>query len=370
MAKVFNEHFVEIAVNTISEAGINRASAYCPDSCFNESFKTDSFFFETISSFEVYKVIQALDNSFSSFSNGISNNFVKKICLNIVDVLTHLFNKSVIGGEFPQSLKIAEIIPIFKKGDKKCVNDYRPISLLPIFSKIFEKIIKCRVLSYLEKIAFFSSKQYGFRAGKSTEDALLTHCCHIYESIDQKKYTAALYIDIKKAFDTVDHGILLNKLEKAGFRDFMLDWFASYLKNRKQKVKIGYFFSDTSTINIGVPQGSVLGPILFLVYINSIFSLNLRGKVCGFADDIACVYSSTTILDLISDINHDLELFRHWFGIHKLVISNKTRVMFFNLLALELILHFLFNIALTAENSHLVAHLVVYLMLGQQMLWM
>ena len=122
----------------------------------------------------------------------------------------------------------------------------------------------------------------------------------------------------------VDHKILLNKLYKCGFRGFCLKWFSSYLSGRSQTVKIAASLGENRALKVGVPQGSVLGPVLFLVYVNSIFSISLKGSPTAFADDLACYYSETSLIDLFSSINHDVELLRYWFGSHKLIVSKKT----------------------------------------------
>lgn len=186
------------------------------------------------------------------------------------------------------------------------------------------------MIKFFNKYKILSNCQFGFRAGLSTEDALMKFCNNLYGSLNSKKISAALFIDITKAFDTVDHKILLNKLYKCGFRGTMYKWFSSYLSNRVQKVKIGKYFSSFTKINIGVPQGSVLGPILFLVFLNSIFSHNFMGKTIAFADDMAYTYSCDSSVNATLEINHDLETLRHWFKTHKLVLSDKTKIMFFN----------------------------------------
>ena len=218
-----------------------------------------------------------------------------------------------------------------KKGSAKDVSNYRPISILSSISKIFEKCIKKRLIHFLNRNNFFSSLQFGFQKGKSTEDTLLKFCSDILINLDKKKFTAGLFVDITKAFDMVNHEIMLSKLENVGIRSFMSDWFRSYLENRALRVKINNTRSDFKFLNIGVPQGSVLGPILFLIYINSLFNLPFKSKITAFADDVGCAYGADSPLDLVAEVNWDLNLFRSWFAEHKLVISSKTKIMFFSL---------------------------------------
>jgi len=284
-----------------------------------------------LTAIEVVKIINSLKNSNSCGIDNISNALLKKIAFNISDVLAYLFNFSIFSGIFPNDLKSAVVIPLFKKGERDKKQNYRPISLLPTIAKVSEKAVKKRMLEYLVKISFLSPKQFGFKEGTSTEDALLDFLSYINKGLDDKMICASFFVDITKAFDMVNHEILLQKLYSLGFRGFILNWFSSYLKNRMQRVKIETTLSDPATINLGVPQGSVLGPILFLVYVNSIFIQNFRGKLTAFADDIAISYTSPNNFSLVCDINHDSEVLRKWFANHKLRISSKTKIMLFSL---------------------------------------
>lgn len=189
---------------------------------------------------------------------------------------------------------MAVVKPLFKSGDKASMNNYRPISMLSNFSKIFEKIIKIRLIDFLEKNSLLSKNQYGFRPGLSTDNALYQVTQYIYGNLDNNNKTMAIFLDLAKAFDTVNHDILLNILPSFGIKCSSLNWFKSYLHNRKQLVKINEVNGNTCVIKSGVPQGSVLGPILFIIYINDICEVNIDGSIITYADDTCLLFSHKT----------------------------------------------------------------------------
>lgn len=331
IANIFNYFFSNIANNlvetnsesiTISDVEKNKFlyEPKCPNSIFLEP--TDIF--------EIISIVKGLKNSHSIGSDNISSVFVKKFINHFAHVLVHVFNLCLIHGIFPDALKIAVVLPLFKKGNHLDTNCYRPISLLNTFSKIFEKILKVRLMHFLNKYKIISDRQFGFRQKLSTEDALLEFLTPIYEETNNGKKVAALFVDICKAFDTVNHSLLLLKMENIGIRGVALSLFESYLKNRSQTVKIGQSFSEFRNISVGVPQGSVLGPILFLLYLGTIFKIQLKGKITAYADDMGLVYYGANSTDLEAQIAHDLRLMRLWFNLHEMVLSPKTKVMFFD----------------------------------------
>ena len=188
-------------------------------------------------------------------------------------------------GIFPDILKTGLVSPIYKKGDPQLLDNYRPISTLPIFSKIFEKLIYTRIYDFLVAKNVLYEKQFGFRRNHSTSHAINYSIKYIADKIEQKKHVIGIFLDLSKAFDTICHEKLLVKLDSYGIRGNCLKLIKNYLLNRKQITKFNNFKSDSKNIMFGVPQGSVLGPLIFLLYINDIVNSAFEGETVIFADD-------------------------------------------------------------------------------------
>lgn len=294
---------------------------------FSNFVQEKTCFFTPTSWYEIEDQVKNLKNTNSAGIDGISSLTIKMIISHISLPLEHIINLSLSNGIFPHKLKQAILIPLHKSGVPSVLNNYRPISILSVFSKIFERLVKKRMLDFLKGTEFLSNLQFGFRENLSTEDALLKFMDLVIDGLNKSERSAGLFIDITKAFDTVNHEILINKLYNAGFRGVVLDWFRSYLSDREHVTKVGDFLSGSICVNSGVPQGSVLGPILFIIYINSLCKLDTFGKLIAFADDTAFVYNNTSWSTTEQQMNHDLELLRKWFALHSMVLSSKTRFM-------------------------------------------
>ena len=224
------------------------------------------------------------------FGNDNSSSYFLKLALPyIVNSLAYMFNKSLEDREFPSLWKIARVIPIFKDGDKSAKENYRPISVLPVVSRLFEKLVYNQLYEYLNSNDLLAPSQSGFRSLHSTATALLKCTNDWYSSLDVGKHVGVIFVDLKKAFDTVDHKILVQKLAHYGIHSSELMWFKSYLSNRSQFTRVNGVDSKVQNIDIGVPQGSCLGPLLFLLYINDLPKITNNAKVYMYADDtIVC----------------------------------------------------------------------------------
>jgi len=273
-----------------------------------------------ISCAEVKRIISSLKNSSAGW-DGIPTFAAKKCVESFIEPLTYLINSSFTEGIFPSELKLARVVPIFKAGDPTQVNNYRPISVLSFFSKIFEKIMYNHVLQYMTKNDAFYDRQFGFRQKHSTQLAIITLVDKITKSLDSGDIVISVFLDLKKAFDTVDHCILLNKLSAYGIRGNTLKWFKSYLTERSQYVIFDGAKSETHTVKCGVPQGSILGPLLFIIYMNDICNVSKLLFTIMYADDTSVLLSGKDLHDLTQLLNKELDLLSTWLKANKLSLN-------------------------------------------------
>lgn len=279
---------------------------------------------------EIVSIVNKFGNKSSFGVDNVPIDVMKSCIACIAKPLCALVNCSFRTGIFPDPLKIAKVCPVFKNGSENNFSDYRPISVLPSFSKIFEKVAFNRLEKFVTSCCILSNCQYGFRQKHSTYMALLDMYNKVSESIDDNKFTIGIFIDLAKAFDTINHNILCKKLEIYGIRGIALHWFQNYLSNRKQYVCFNGASSSLKNITCGVPQGSILGPLLFILYINDIVRCSDLLKFIMFADDTNIFYSNSSIDDLEITINSELSKVCQWFRCNKLSLNaNKTKYILF-----------------------------------------
>ena len=244
--------------------------------------------------------------------------------------LAHIFNTSLETGNVPDEWKTARVTPIFKDGSKTDVNNYRPISVLPVTLKVLERAVHHQFYSFLTEHNLITQDQSGFRKQHSTATALLHFLDGIQLDIDGGKCCGVLFLDLKKAFDTVDHRLLLEKLVSYGVGGIELQWFTSYLENRQQRTLVNNSLSISKTVLCGVPQGSILGPLLFILYINDLPDKIQRCKVLLYADDTALYFSASSPAVLENILNEEISNVSSWFQTNKLTLNTrKTKVMLF-----------------------------------------
>lgn len=274
---------------------------------------------------EVLDIFKTLTDSGACDVNFLSPKFIKLFAEELCAPLTILINDAFKNGEFPDFLKISRIMPIFKKGDKHDPANYRPISILPVLSKIFEKLLLSRLTDFLKSFDVINENQHGFLKNKNTTTAIFSFIDYVLKGLDEGELTIGLFFDLSKAFDCVDHEILLFKLEKYGIRGAAYHLIKSYLSNRKQFVALSedknYVKSELLDSKIGVPQGSILGPLLFILYINDLVISEKGVFVLKYADDTTFVIRNKNKQELINQTNSILEEVNIYFKTNKLQLN-------------------------------------------------
>jgi hypothetical protein len=277
----------------------------------------------------IIQVIKKFSPKNSCDINGVSTKMIKFVCNEIAVPLSHIFNLSLSSGQFPSALKLCRVIPIFKAGDPQECDNYRPISLLSSISKILEKIVAEKLVFHLKTNDLLYQHQYGFIAKKSTEHNLMHIVNFITSALNDGMYCIGVFLDLKKAFDVCSHSILLAKLNKMGIQGTALDWFKNYLSGRSQKVEINGILSDPLELDISVIQGSILGPILFLCYINDFWLVTTLFSIL-FADDTTCLGKGKNLRELIIYVNSELQKISNWFRANKMAVNAaKTKYIVF-----------------------------------------
>lgn len=328
---VFNDYYLDIG-KQVSEAESVSNLHNAKHLLENTSITVGSVLnWKPITFLDVVKVISSLKPSNAKDIYGFDNNLIKSIALQIIEPLTYLINSLLDQGIFPTLLKTSKVVPIYKKGDSKLPSNHRPISIVPILSKVIEKCVKHQLSSFLDKFNILSNNQYGFRSSLSTVKAVENAITDVLNCFEGRKFLGMTLVDLSKAFDTVSHTILLEKLSYYGIKNKELQFFESYLKERTQTVFVGNKSSNLGTILAGVPQGSVLGPLLFIIAINDL-PTNLPHKSILYADDTTLIVTGKTEDEINLKSDAMMKSAEDWFTANSFFINaDKTEKISFSL---------------------------------------
>ena len=349
---IFNEYFAE---QTRLDPEKSSDSSSLTDDCKNFNYSElidDIVVIESL----VKKILETLEIEKASGPDNIGNRILKSCSSSLAFPITVIVNKSLKDGKFPKQWKLSNVVPVYKKGDKQIKNNYRPISLLASTSKVLERIVYNNLYNHCLKHGLLSSKNSGFKRNDGTINQLLNLINKIYKGFDDEREIAVVFLDITKAFDRVWHLGLLHKLKKFGISGNLLNWFKSYLCDRMQRVVIGGKCSEILLLMAGVPQGSILGPLLFLVFINDLEN-SLESDINLYADDTILMKEYSSISAAETVLNGDLEKIEKW-SIKWLVEFNpiKTYLINFSLKKFKSKLNIQFkgmNVTQVSEHKHL-----------------
>ena len=324
IANEFNNYFINIGHNLSMHINTN-----CSYTDYLGAQHETRFKFHTVDNEHVTNIINKLKNKSSCGHDSISNKLIKRSKEALVEPITILINQMLQTGQFPNELKLSKVKPLFKSGDSSKFSNYLPISLLPSISKIYEYVLFYQLFDYFTINKLFCMHQYGFRPGHSTELAALKLVDHLTKEVDRRNVPINIYIDLSKAFDTLDHTILLDKLSYYGISQFENELFFNYLSERFQYVEYKGSKSESKLISTGVPQGSILGPLLFLIYINDLpMASNMFNMMMYFDDTTLYCNLSQHIHEF--EINSELVKVKEWLSSNKLsLIVSKTTLNYY-----------------------------------------
>ena len=330
LANHFNEHFSTIAQNLLKKLP-NPTSHY---SDYLSNANRESSYLYATSPTEIKNITSGMKSKSSSGIDDIPSKLLKCFNENVLFALSHIFNLSFKQGKFIECFKIAKVVPIHKSGKKNDFNNYRPISLLSSLSKVLEKLVYNRVYAFFSKHNILFEAQFGFRKNSSTSHAATMLVEKITQAFECKKKALGVFLDLSKAFDTIDHEILLSKLYHCGIRGIAHEWFKSYLIDRLQYVECARTLSSScSRVKHGVPQGSILGPLLFLVYVNDFKSCLNKSDAIMFADDTTILATNKSLPVLFDIVNKELTNVDNWLTANKLLLNvTKTNYIIFQTL--------------------------------------
>ena len=316
ISEAFNEYFISVPTKLaedIPQTNIDPLS-------YIQWSNPSSLYLNPVCPFECQKVITNLKNSKEEL-NHLPVTLFKEYSFLFVHTVCDLVNASFQSGVFPEKLKVARVIPVYKRGDRENINNYRPISMLSFMSKIYEKLLYTRLIKFINNHNILYDLQFGFRTGTSTTDAISCLVEYLYEVINQKQYAINIFIDFSRAFDTVDRKILLRKLERYGVRGPALNLISDYFTNRKQYVQFNSCSSSVRPIDCGVVQGSVLGPLFFLLYINDLPKISKIFRTILFADDSTLSVKGSDLREVSNLCNVELVKLLDWTRSNRLCIN-------------------------------------------------